>query len=186
MHLRALPLLFVLMALVGSGCGTTAPSTSVSYKANQNRTTYQTGTIRVGRLQGLGYGSNTSILMSVQARCPGRNCTPKEARLSFLLQGSSSDVALSNRSISLTADGTEYARRSAVNWRSREDIRMSQGRIASVTLSLSALSNIANASSLSGQLGNNTLNLDGGVQTRLQEMIRTMRNPEAPAPADAS
>lgn len=185
MSLRPVSVLVLLLALV-AGCGTTGPATSVSYKASQDRTTYRTGTMRVGRLEGLGYGSNTSILLSVRARCPGRHCTPDEARLSFLLQGSSSDVAISDRSISLVADGTEYTQRNSVDWRSREDIRMSQGRIASFTLSLSALSTIANASSLSGSLGNNTLDLDDGVQARLQDLVRTMRNPGARSPADAS
>jgi hypothetical protein len=180
----ATSLLFVSLLVVG--CGTTAPSTSVSYEASSNRTNFQTGTMTVGRIGGGSYGSNTSILLSVRAQCSGQNCTPERARLSFLLQGSSSDVAISNRSVSLVADGKEYARRDAVNWKSQEDIRMSQGRIASLTLPLSALSEIANASSLSGRLGSNSLSLDRGVRTTLQEFVETMRNPAAKTASDAS
>ena len=164
--MRVLSLLtsLLFLSLFVVGCGSTGPSTSVSYQASQNRTNFQTGTMTVGRLGGLGYGSSTSILLSAQAQCTGRNCTPDRARLSFLLQGSSSDVALSDRSVSLVADGKEYAHRNAVDWRSREEIRMSQGRIASLTLSLSALSQIANASTLSGRLGNNDLRLREDVK----------------------
>jgi hypothetical protein len=174
------------LSLLVVGCGTTGPGTSVSYEASQNRTNFRTGTMTVGRLGGLGYGSNTSILLSARAQCSGRNCTPNQARLSFLLQGSSSDVALSDRSISLTADGKEYARRDAVRWRSPEDIRRAQGRIVSLTLPLSELSQIANASSLSGRLGNNSLSLDRGVRTKLKQFVQTMRNPAAPPSSDAS
>lgn len=184
-HISLLTSLLVLSLFV-VGCGTTGPSTSVSYKASQNRTNFQTGTMTVGRLEGLGYGSSTSILLSAQARCTGRNCTPDRARLSFLLQGSASDVALSDRSISLVADGTEYARPNTTDWRSREDIRMSQGQIASLTLSLSALSQIANASSLSGRLGNNDLRLSEQVKTELKQFVQTMRNPAASTASDAS
>ncbi|MFB6249721.1 MAG: hypothetical protein ABEL97_14240 [Salinibacter sp.] len=169
-----------------AGCGTTGPSTSVSYEASDNQTNFQTGTMTVGRLGASGYGSNTSILLNAQAQCSGRNCTPERARLSFLIQGSSSDVAISNRSVSLVADGKEYAHRSAVDWRSQEDIRMSQGRIASLTLPLSALSQIANASSLSGRLGSNKLSLDRGVRTKLKQFVQTMRNPAANTSSNAS
>ena len=174
------------LSLFVAGCGTTGPSTSVSYNATQNRTSFRTGNMTVGRIDGLGYGSNTSILLSARAQCSGRNCTPDRARLSFLLQGSASDVALSDRSVSLVADGKEYAQRNAVNWRSREDIRMSQGRIASLTLSLSALSEIVNASSLSGRLGNNDLRLSDGVRGKLRRFVETMRNPAANTATDAS
>jgi hypothetical protein len=174
------------LALFVVGCGTTGPSTSVSYEASQDRTNFRTGTMTVGRIGGLGYGSNTSILLSARAQCSGRNCTPDRARLSFLLQGSASDVALSDRSVSLVADGKEYAHQNAVNWRSQEDIRMSQGRIASLTLSLSALSEIANASSLSGRLGNNDLRLSDGVRSELKRFVQAMRNPAAGPSSDAS
>lgn len=176
----------LLVSLFVAGCGTTGPSTSVSYEASNDRTNVQTGTMTVGRIGGSSYGSNTSILLSARAQCSGRNCTPEQARLSFLLQGSASDVAISNRSVSLIADGEEYARRNAVNWNSQKDIRMSQGRIASLTLPLSALSEIANASSLSGRLGNNSLSLDRGVRTQLKQFVETMRNPAAHTSPDAS
>jgi hypothetical protein len=63
---------------------------------------------------------------------------------------------------------------------------MSQGRIASLTLSLSALSEIANASSLSGRLGNNDLRLSDGVRSELKRFVQAMRNPAAGPSSDAS
>jgi hypothetical protein len=161
-----------------AGCSSTAPTPTVSYNASENRTSYRTGTMRIGRLDGAGYGSNTAILLSVKARCSGPECTPEAAQLTFLLQGSASDVALSNRSVSIVADGQTFTRRNTSRWHSREDIRMSQGRVAGLRLSLSELETIAAASSLSGQLGDNPLDFDQNVRSHLREFVRTARGAE--------
>jgi len=142
--------------------------------------------MRVGRLEGGGYGSNTGILMEVRARCSGAECTPENAQVTFLLQGSASDVALSDRSVSIVADGREFTRRNASRWRSREDIRQSQGRVANLRLSLSEVETVATASSLTGQLGDNRLDLDQSVQSRLQEFVQAARGVETSEDAETS
>jgi hypothetical protein len=101
---------------------------------------------------------------------------PQSARLNFTYQGSS-DFALSDRSVSITADSERYTWNDVSSWSRVQDAAPSSGIVASVSLSLSELKQIAQATSVRGQLGSNTLNLDGGVQSRIEEFVRKMEDP---------
>jgi hypothetical protein len=101
---------------------------------------------------------------------------PQSERLNFTYQGSS-DFALSDRSVSITADSERYTWNDVSSWSRVQDAAPSSGIVASVSLSLSELKQIAQATSVRGQLGSNTLNLDGGVQSRIEEFVRKMEDP---------
>lgn len=162
-----------------AGCG--GSRSIMSYDAADNQTRFRTGNMTVAQAAGSGF-SNTSLAMRANAKCSGQNCTPNEVRLDFSVQGSS-DFALSDRSVSITADGEEFTWEKEVEWDSSEDIGSSPGRLIAVSLSLSDVSKIANASSISGRLGNTSLDLDGRVQQKLQEFVSTAKNPAAAASA---
>lgn len=176
MH-RPLHLSLVLLIIgLAAGCG--SAGTTVSYDASENQTTVQSQTMTVVQeASGSGYGSSSSIVMRAVSQCPGENCTPNQATLSFSLQGRS-DIAFSNRTLTITADGEEFAWRNADQWNSVDDIQTSQGQIVEVTLPLSDLEQIATATSLSGSLGGRSLDLNR-VQSQLQDFVSSAQNPAA-------
>lgn len=169
---RLAPLALAITILVG--CGGT--KSMVSYNAGANQTRFDTGTMTVAQAtSGAGYGSQTSVVMQVTAQCSGADCTPKRAALSFFVQGSS-DLSLSNRSISIEADGTTFAGGKRASWNRVTDSRQAEGRIAKITLPLADLDTIANAGTVKGSLGGMALRL-ARVQDQLRQFVETARNP---------
>lgn len=149
----------------------------MSYDAPNNQTIFRSGSMTVAQAAGSGF-SSTALVLNATAKCAGQNCTPERVRLSFSVDGSS-DFALSDRTVSIVADDEEFTWSNEERWNSRKDVRVSTGRLTAVTLPLSDLETIANASSLTGRLGSTSLDLGGRVQSRLQEFVRTAKNPAA-------
>ena len=161
------------MGLLG-GCGGT--QSVVSYDAGNDRTRYDTGPMTVARgVGGSGYASGVSIEVQVTAQCQTRNCTPERANLIFLAQGNS-DFSLSNRSLSITADGTTFSGGERESWNLMSDSRSAKGRIAKISMPLSDLDTIASAGSVEASLGGTSLNI-GGVQDQLLKFVEAARNP---------
>ncbi len=121
--------------------------------------------------------SATSLAMQATAECPGRNCTPNTVQLTFEVQGGSSGFTFSNRSVSFVADGEEYTWSKTAKWNNSGDVRTFQGQKIQLKMPLSKLEKIVEASSLSAQLGNKPLNLEGRVQSRLQAFVEKTKNP---------
>lgn len=179
MRLTKTILSVVLSCAMFTACGTTG--TSVSYDASKGQTVYESGEMSVAQMDAA-VGSGSSIVMQAVATCEGQNCTPDRAQLVFSVRGRN-EVALARRSISIVADGVEYAAQDANEWGGRGDISFSDEPVVEVDLSLSALEQIANASSLSARLGNTSLNVGDGDQEELRTFVQTAQNPESSAEA---
>lgn len=157
-----------------AGCGGTR--SIATYDVSDNRTVFRSGPMTVARQSGSGYGSATSIVMRAVARCPGRDCTPERVQLTFSAEGSS-DFSLSNRSVRIVADGEKYERTDATQWNDFDDVSRTEGPIAGLVVSLSALEQMATASNIGGTLGHQSLRLSGSVQSSLQAFVQSARNP---------
>lgn len=162
--------------LLMTGCGGTR--SIATYDASENRTVFRSGPMTVARGSGSGYGSTTSIVLRAVARCSGRDCTPEQVQLTFSAEGSS-EFSLSNRSVRIVADGEEYQRADATRWNDFEDVGRTDGPIAGLVVSLSALEQMANASTIQGTLGTKSLRLTGRVQSTLRAFVESARNPSA-------
>jgi hypothetical protein len=149
----------------------------MSYDASNDQTTFRSGSMTVAQAMGSGF-SSTSLVLNAMAKCAGRDCRPERVRLSFSVNGSS-DFALSDRTVSITADDETFTWSNEEQWNSSEDVSVSTGRIVAVPLPISDLTTIANASSLTGRLGSTPLDLGGRVQSKLKEFVQTVKNPEA-------
>lgn len=171
-------LLLVGAVVLLTGCGGTR--SVATYDASENRTVFRSGPMTVARGSGSGYGSTTSIVMRAVARCTGRDCTPERVQLTFSVEGSS-DFALSSRSVRIVADGKEYQRANATRWNTFDDVQRTEGPVAGLVVSLSALEQMATASTLEGTLGNQSLRLRGSVQSTLREFVQSARNPATAA-----
>ncbi|MFP4229324.1 MAG: hypothetical protein ACLFTE_10930 [Salinivenus sp.] len=147
----------------------------MSYDSEDDEMRYEAGPMTVAQRGGGGYGSQTSIQMRVRATCEGRDCVPDEARMTFSAEGES-DVAISSRKVSVTADDQTFEWGREVNWRRQEDMQSITGHIVSITLPLSDLDEIATASAVDGRLGDLTLDM-GRVQSELQAFVQTAQNP---------
>lgn len=147
----------------------------MSYDADDEQTRYDAGPLTVAEQGGGGYGSQTSIQLRVRATCEGEDCVPDEARMTFSAEGES-DVAISSRKVSVAADDQTFEWGREVNWRREGDMQSITGHIVSITLPLSDLDEIANASAVEGRLGDLTLNMRR-VQSRLQDFVQTAQNP---------
>lgn len=178
--LRSHVLYVVLIAVFLAGCGETSPFVTNSYNASKNRTVYSSKrmTLAQGVSSGSGYASQTqsSIAMKLRATCTGPNCTPNEARLTFMAEGDTDVSALTMRTISITADDTVLRGGREISRNQIELMRgTTSGEIATVTLPFSDLKKIANASTVSGTLGGQELDL-ARVQPRLRDFIKQTRN----------
>lgn len=172
-YVRALGL--CLLLAVVSGCGTS--ESTVSYDASRNRMMYESAEMDVAQLEAA-VGSGSSIVMRALASCMSRNCTPETIRLVFAVQGQG-QAAIADHSISIVADGTEYSWEGDQNWERQGEVSFSEEPVVRVSLPLSSVEQIANASSISAYLGSMTLNLEGRTQSKLLSFVQTIRNPSA-------
>lgn len=163
--------LVLLLGVVVSACGMTG--TTTSYHSSSNETEYETSSITVGRLEAA-LGSGSRITMHARATCSGRSCSPDRAHLVFNVEGQT-EKAIANHSISIEADDTVYSEQSREYWEAQDDVRYSKKQTIVLTLPLSSIEQIANASSVSGRVGNTSVNLGGRAQSHLQEFVRTTR-----------
>lgn len=182
----------LLVCLFAVGCAG-GPKATVSYDAEQNRTTYETRSYTVATGGSNSYGSSKSIDMQVVARCEGTDCSPDSANLVFSASGSET-LSLSG------VDGKIEAEDVSVSWTSAEvsrgfSNRVSNnemievvGRFAVVTLSLDQLRQVASASPVKGTIGGMRLRFGSGVKSGMQALLRkidqqgTGRDTSSPEP----
>lgn len=170
-HIFLLPLTFAL----AFGCASSGGATK-TYNESDNKTTYRSGTIGVGRVSSGGYGGNTSLTVRAVSECSGRSCTPNAVRLTFTVDGETSDVGLSGRrTFSVSTDESEYEYEQVTMYDGR--IQKSEGRLLTVEVPISDLEQIATATSINGTIGGLSLNLRR-AQSDLQGFLFAMRNPE--------
>lgn len=166
--------LFVCLLAVGCAAG---PEATVSYDAEQNRTTYETRTYTVASGGGKSYGSSKTIDMQAVARCQGEDCSPDTAKLVFSAGGGEA-LSLSGINGKIETDGV------VVRWTSAEASRGSSkpvsdremfkvvGQFAVVSVSVDQLREIASASSVKGTIGGMRLRFGSGAKLGLQALLR--------------
>jgi len=170
------------LALI-AGCGGTSVVTA-SYDASDNQMVYEMDRVTVARgaSESAGYASqsNVAIVIKGAAQCRGRDCTPGEVRLSFLVDGKTRDFSISDRRVSITADGEKFEWGQEEEWNRVEDVRDvgSSGHLMTVPIPYSDVKQIATASSVSGLLGSRSLDMNS-VQSRLQDFLREVEGPDA-------
>lgn len=175
----------LILLLVSSLLGCSGGNQISSYNATKDRMTYKTRplTVAQGVSESSGYAtrSQTRIILRARAQCTGRNCTPDTVRLLFKAEGTGSTLAISNRVVSIEADGKTYEWGQNASWNetpSAGNVGPS-GRIVETTLPISTFAQIANAQSLKGTLGGKTLTLTN-IQPHLQSFVRAARRPSRP------
>jgi len=163
MYRALIPLLTVL--LVGCAGGTSI----ASYDSSNDQTLYQTGTIRVAQAATESFASQTSIVMQAVAGCGGKECSPEEVSLIFSLEGTS-NLRLSAPTLTVNTEENQWTWRDEKAEYSGGKIGRTEGRLLKVTIPMSDLAELAHASSLTGALGEKSLNLKG-AQSELQEFV---------------
>ena len=162
----ALPVLLV-------GCSSGAKEIA-RYDASKDRMVYQTGTVTVAQRATNSFASSTSITMRATASCIGKGCAPQRASLVFSVEGTS-DLTLSNRTLTINSDAKEWKLENrSSGYRRNSQIGRTKGRLAMITMPVSDLAEIAGASSLTGSLGDASLDL-GSAQSELQDLVAAIR-----------
>ncbi len=167
------PGLIALALSVLTGCASSEPVVA-RYDSSENVTTYETQPIDAGINISTGaIGGGRGINFRVRARCPGEDCTPKRAMLSFVLTGGSSPVYMADRSVVITAGGESYR---WIQQRRRKIGRAAPvvGKIAAVPLNLKALEAIAEAETVTGSLGSKEFEWSYELRKPLRVLIRRM------------
>lgn len=146
----------LLVLLIGCSAG---GEEIAQYNGSSGRTLYQTGTITVAQQATQSFASSTSITMRAVASCDGKSCTPKRASLIFSVEGTS-ELTLSNRTLSINSDGEKRTwENQSSGYRRNSQIGRTEGRLAKIVMPISELSEMASAQSLTGTLGEKSLNL---------------------------
>ncbi|MCS3860297.1 hypothetical protein GGP86_000045 [Salinibacter ruber] len=168
-------LLVPLTFALAFGCASSGGATK-TYDKSDNETIYRSGTIGVGQISSGRYGGNTPLTVRVVSECSGRSCTPNVVRLTFAVDGETSDVGLSGRrTFSVSTDESEYEYEQVTMYDGR--IQKSEGRLLTVEVPISDLEQIATATSINGTIGGLSLNLRR-AQSDLQRFLFAIRNPK--------
>jgi PBP1b-binding outer membrane lipoprotein LpoB len=163
-----------LVALLVAGCSG-GQEARRSYDPQTGQTTYETQSYTVSTLSGSSIGSSKPISMRAVSRCLGRNCTPSTVELVFSAS-ENQRLQLSGLGGEIVGDDTRIA------WSSADAARGSNiasdqvvnviGKFAAVDLSVAQLDQIANASSVRGSIGGQSLDLGTGVQAGLRSLLQ--------------
>jgi len=164
---------FAVLLLAGCSGGQKALK---SYDAQSGQTTYETQSYTVSTLSGASIASSKSISMRAVGQCTGRGCTPNIVSLVFSTSAQQ-QLQVSGLGGQISADDAR------ITWSSTdategyknvkdEDMMNVIGRFASVDLTLNQLAQIANASSVQGNIGGQSLNLGSGVQAGLASLLQ--------------
>lgn len=166
---------FLIAILIACTAGCSAGGNEISkYDSSNDRMVYQTGTMTVTQGATRSFASVSSITMQVVASCDGKGCTPENASLIFSVEGTS-DLTLSNRTLEINFDGEQKTWENRTSGsRRNSQVGRTEGRLMKVVMPVSDLTEIANASSLTGSLGEKSLNLSGS-QSTLQSFISSVR-----------
>lgn len=154
----SVPRLAILAAFLLAGCATNRAPVSVHYRTNQNETVYRTVNIDLGPLfESGGLGQDPRVGMRGWATCPGENCQPREAWLSFSLQRAAKQMQLvSDRSVTLRTDEEVYS------WEQKNVVGSrapTHGEIARIALGMDALKDVATAQNVTGTIGSEEFSL---------------------------
>jgi len=165
----------VFTVLFFSGCSG-GQNALESYDAQSGQTTYETQSYSVSTLSGASIGSSKSISMQAVGQCTGQDCTPNTVTLVFSATNNQR-LQLSGLSGEIIADDTRIAWSSADASEgyenvSNDDVMNVIGRFATVNLSPTQIAKIANASSVQGNIGGQSLNLGSGVQAGLASLLQ--------------
>lgn len=163
----------VMLPLLLASCSTGGKEIA-KYDTSSDRMVYQTATVTVAQAATRSFASSTSITMRATARCNGKGCTPRRANLIFSVEGTS-DLTLSNRTLTINSDSKERTwEDTSFGSRRNSQIGRTEGRLAKITMPVSDLAQIAGASSLTGSLGDKSLNLSG-AQSELQDFVTAIQ-----------
>src|SRR5699024_6565436 len=111
-----------------------------------------------------------------RAQCKGANCVPEKAQLSFFVESGANSLYLSNRNLSIEADGKSY------EWREREwtniyDSPPVLGLIKLVILNRDELIQLANAQEVHGVLSGQRFKWSHQNRKPLRELVAEMESP---------
>lgn len=148
----------------------------MSYDSSSNRTLYQTGTVRVAQAATGSFASQSSIVMRAVARCGGMECTPNQVSLIFSLEGSS-NVRLSDPTLTVNFGETQWTWKDDGMGYTSGEIARTEGRLLKVTMPVSKLKELSNATSVTGTLGDKSLNMSG-AQSELRDLVAAFQGKE--------
>lgn len=164
--------------LLLAGCASNRESVTSRYLADQDVTTYRTGSIGLGSIfGGSGLGSGSRVSLRGWAQCQGQDCQPSEAWLAFALSGSSRELRLASRSISMRADEQRYDWPQRAVQRPTRTTNPVRGEIARISMSLGALESIAFAQSVSGTISDEAFTLSYEERQPLRNLANELGAP---------
>lgn len=173
----------LLSVLLLFGCKASNEAT-VSYDSSSNQRTIETRSYKVSTISGESLGSQSSINVQAIARCRGRTCKPRSAKLVF--------IAPTDQELSFSGIGGEIVADDAqvIDWTTREAGRSGDdvgsgiggetsisayGPFATVRLNPDQINQIVQASSVEGTIGGKPLRFEGGVKAGLKNLLRHMQ-----------
>ena len=174
------PLSLYLLCLIFvcfEGCASTQPGNDNTQPTDQ-QSTFSTSLHSASfSFSSGGLSTPIPVQYRAQARCKGANCIPEKAQLSFFLEPGPNTVYLSNRNLSIEADGKSY------DWREREwaniyDSPPVLGLIKLVTLNQDELTQLANAQKVSGVLSGQHFKWSYPNREPLRKMVSEMKSAE--------
>lgn len=177
MFIKSTKLVVGLVAVIMVGCSSGGKEIA-RYDSNRDRMIYQTGTITVAQGATRSFASATSVTLQALAHCKGKACTPDKASLIFSVEGTS-DLTLSDRTLTIRSDGQEWTwENKSTGYRRNSQIGRTEGRLAKVTMPVSDLGQMVNGSSITGSLGDKSLNLRG-ARSALRDFATAIRQGRA-------
>jgi hypothetical protein len=174
--------LFAVATLLLAGC-TGAGAVQQNYDAARDETTYTTGRMPTGlSLNPESLTGGTPVNMRVEARCEGRECLPDHAFLTLYKGGGPATVTIPNRRFRIKADRASY------EWSSRRHQRGSvrgTGAILRVRIGFDRLTQIAEAKSVEGWLGNNNFTMSYKQRAPIRRFVAKMQDDEGGSQAQS-
>jgi hypothetical protein len=166
---------FTVLLLAGCSGGQKALQ---SYDVQSGQTKYETQSYTVSTLSGASIASSKSISMRAVGQCTGRDCTPNTVSLVFStsaqqqlqVSGLGGEVSTSDTQITWSSAEASEGYENVTD----EDMMNVIGSFASVDLTVKQLAQIANASSVHGEIGGQSFNLGSGVRSGLQSLLQKM------------
>jgi len=164
-----------------AGCATSSQPVTTTYDSTSNRTTYETGEMRLNGLElTSGLQKRNRFYMQVVGRCKGEDCVPSSYDLHFVKRGPQ-PVNLEARTLSLTV-GTE-----TLKWNDPQTREVTQtstvrsGTFAKVDVSGRQLSTIGNVSNVSGSVGGNSFSISHENRAPIRSLLSRLEQ----VPADS-
>jgi|GEM_PF-2180389 len=165
---------FLVLALMPTlqGCATSGESITTTYKAEGDRTTFETRPIRITRRgSGLGASGQQVLYVKVQSECEGAECTPDEVRL-LVSSGTRNVMWLNYDNVSVVTDSWSNT---WTDVSKREDPELvGVGEFIRVSMSLDDYREMLKTRSMSIQIGSMDIGLSFNQLERFRELLVAM------------